>query len=75
MTKEKSMTAEQYKNYRGLIKLSVREGVNGKTATLAFPDMTFSVSAPDDMPKRQQKAFVSAQVEKRAEQYYLKDGE
>ena len=75
MTKEKSMTAEQYEAYRGKIKITVKEGVNGKTATLAFPDQSFSVSAPDDMPKRQQKGYVSAEVEKRARQYYVKDGE
>lgn len=72
MTKEKSMTAEQYEAYRGKVKIEVRDGVNGRTATLTFPDRTFSASAPDDMPKRQQKPFACASVEEQARRYYVK---
>ena len=72
MTKEKSMTTEQYEAYRGLIKIEMKECVNGRTAILAFPDRTFSASAPDDMPKREQKPFACKKVEERARMYYIK---
>lgn len=56
------MTEKEFETFMKNAELKITESVNGKCATLKIGNFCVSATAPSDMLKRQQKAFVVEEV-------------
>ncbi|NCB45690.1 hypothetical protein EOM81_01620 [bacterium] len=55
MPKKKKVELDEFETELLNCPVNVLEGVNGKTAKMTFRKHSYSSTAPDDLPKRQQK--------------------